>query len=103
MEYQFIFIKFISWTVSKLSCFIVKSTLQAQMEHCLSLKSVQTNCFGQIYIHEAQMEHCLVQKLTISDICKFKFVNTVPLDRDDKNNKTDTFVKLSRRRWSLPF
>jgi len=24
------------------------------------------------------------------------FVNRVPLDRDEKNNKTDTFVKLSK-------
>jgi len=42
------------------------------------MNSVQTNCFCQSYI--------LVT-----------FVNTVPLDRDEKNNKTDTFEKIKFR------
>ena len=51
MEYQFIFNKFISWTVSKLIVF----------------------CQSYILV---------------------TFVDTVPLDRDEKNNKTDTFVNI---------
>jgi len=39
------------------------------------MNSAQTNCFCQSYI--------LVT-----------FVDTVPLDRDEKNNKTDTFANL---------
>ena len=46
------------------------------MEHCLSLKGVQTNCFSQICIVQAQMEHNFSKS----------FVNTVPLDRDGQNN-----------------
>ncbi len=40
------------------------------------MNSVQTNCF-------------IVKKLHFSDFCEYG-----PLDRDEKNNKTDTFVNI---------
>jgi len=45
------------------------------MEHCLSLKSVQTL----LYFSKTKVRH----------FCEYG-----PLDRDEKNNKTDTFVNI---------
>ncbi len=60
------------------------------MEHCLSLLVSKLIVFSQTFTFVSSVEH---EKIFVEKIFSKLFVNMVPLDRDEKNNKTDTFVK----------